>query len=166
MPLRSAKVVSVHWCKSSRRKLPDRAEYPAPSPGHLIQDLRKRGGIGIRIGEERLKRPAVGIDSVERIRPKVPCVTSKPEVENSRRKAQTASLQEEKDVLLLHQALRRFSDLDPRKARVVEMRYFGGLSIEETAESLGVSAVTVTRDWQIARAWLARELGPATNASA
>jgi RNA polymerase sigma-70 factor (ECF subfamily) len=78
--------------------------------------------------------------------------------------AQTASIQEEKDVLLLHHALRKFSDLDPRKARVVEMRYFGGLSIEETADSLGVSAITVTRDWQIARAWLARELGPGANA--
>ena len=73
--------------------------------------------------------------------------------------AHTASLQEETDVLLLHDALERFSDLDPRKARVVEMRYFGGLSIEETAEALGVSTITVTRDWQVARAWLARELG-------
>ena len=73
--------------------------------------------------------------------------------------AQTASLQEETDVLMLHDALERFSDLDPRKARVVEMRYFGGLSIEETAEALGVSTITVTRDWQVARAWLARELG-------
>jgi RNA polymerase sigma factor (TIGR02999 family) len=73
--------------------------------------------------------------------------------------AQTASLEEETDVLLLHDALEKFSDLDPRKARVVEMRYFGGLSIEETAEALGVSTITVTRDWQVARAWLARELG-------
>ena len=41
----------------------------------------------------------------------------------------------------------------------MELRYFGGLSIEETAEALGVSTVTVTRDWQTARAWLAREIG-------
>jgi RNA polymerase sigma-70 factor (ECF subfamily) len=49
--------------------------------------------------------------------------------------------------------------MDARKSRVVELRYFGGLSIEETAEALAVSTVTVTRDWQTARAWLARELG-------
>jgi RNA polymerase sigma factor (sigma-70 family) len=49
--------------------------------------------------------------------------------------------------------------MDPRKSRVVELRYFGGLSIEETSEALGVSPVTITRDWQTARAWLARELG-------
>jgi DNA-directed RNA polymerase specialized sigma24 family protein len=45
-----------------------------------------------------------------------------------------------------------------RKARVVELRYFGGLSVAETAEVLGVSQITVARDWKIARAWLAREI--------
>jgi RNA polymerase sigma-70 factor, ECF subfamily len=75
---------------------------------------------------------------------------------------QVASLKEEQDVLLLHEALNRFAELDPRKARIVEMRYFGGLSIEETAQALGVSAITVTRDWQVSRAWLARELGAAS----
>lgn len=73
--------------------------------------------------------------------------------------AQTSSLQEESDVLSLHEALKTLAEMDPRKGRVVEMRYFGGLSIEETAEALGVSTITVTRDWQAARAWLARELG-------
>ena len=73
--------------------------------------------------------------------------------------AHTAALQEENDVLRLHEALDRLADFDPRKARVVEMRYFGGLNIEETAEALAVSAITVTRDWMAARAWLARELG-------
>lgn len=71
---------------------------------------------------------------------------------------QVSALKEESDVLLLHDALKRLSELDPRKGRVVEMRYFGGLSLEETAEALGVSTITVTRDWQAARAWLAREL--------
>jgi RNA polymerase sigma-70 factor (ECF subfamily) len=70
-----------------------------------------------------------------------------------------SSLQEERDVLALHDALKTLAEMDPRKGRVVEMRYFGGLSIEETAEALGVSTVTVTRDWLAARAWLARELG-------
>lgn len=77
---------------------------------------------------------------------------------------QAASLKEAKDVLSLHEALRRLSDLDPRKSQVVELRYFGGLSIEETAEALGVSTITVTRDWQTARAWLARELGATPSA--
>lgn len=70
-----------------------------------------------------------------------------------------SSLQEESDVLALHDALKSLAEMDPRKGRVVEMRYFGGLSIEETAEALGVSTITVTRDWVAARAWLARELG-------
>jgi RNA polymerase sigma-70 factor (ECF subfamily) len=68
-------------------------------------------------------------------------------------------VEEAREVLALHDALNRLAEIDPRKSRVVELRYFGGLSIEEAAEALGISAVTVTRDWQTARAWLARELG-------
>ena len=49
-------------------------------------------------------------------------------------------------------------EIDPRKSRVVEMRYFGGLSIEETAEALGISTITVNRDWRLARTWLIREM--------
>lgn len=66
---------------------------------------------------------------------------------------------EAREVLDLHDALKRLEHIDPRKSRVVELRYFGGLSIDETAEALGISTVTVTRDWQTARAWLAREIG-------
>lgn len=66
---------------------------------------------------------------------------------------------EAEDVLALDVALKTLQTMDPRKSRVVELRYFGGLSIEQTAATLGVSTVTVTRDWQAARAWLARELG-------
>lgn len=62
------------------------------------------------------------------------------------------------DVLALHEALERLAALDPRQARLVELRYFGGLNIEETAEALEVSPATVKRDWAIARAWLKREL--------
>ncbi len=51
--------------------------------------------------------------------------------------------------------------LDTRKVQVVEMRFFGGLSVEETAEALKISSVTVMRDWSIARAWLYRELAGA-----
>ena len=60
--------------------------------------------------------------------------------------------------MALDDALKRLAELDPRKAEVVEMRFFGGLSVEETAEVLKVSAVTVMRDWSTARAWLYREL--------
>src|SRR6266851_8873826 len=56
-------------------------------------------------------------------------------------------------------ALERLAKVDERKSRVLEMRFFGGLSVEETAEALGVAPNTVIRDWHFARAWLRRELG-------
>jgi RNA polymerase sigma factor (TIGR02999 family) len=62
------------------------------------------------------------------------------------------------DVLALHEALERLALLDPDQARLVELRYFGGLNIEESAEALGVSPATVEREWAVARAWLRREL--------
>jgi RNA polymerase sigma-70 factor (ECF subfamily) len=62
------------------------------------------------------------------------------------------------DVLALDEALEALARIDPRKGRVVELRYFGGLKIEETAEILGVSVDTVKRDWRMARAWLLAEL--------
>ena len=65
------------------------------------------------------------------------------------------------EVLALDEALASLSEVDPRKARVVELRYFGGLSVDETAEVLRISAETVKRDWKIAKAWLLRELSGA-----
>jgi len=62
------------------------------------------------------------------------------------------------DVLALDEALNTLARIDARKSRVVELRYFGGLSIEETAEVLGVSSDTAKRDWRMARAWLLAEL--------
>jgi RNA polymerase sigma factor (TIGR02999 family) len=62
------------------------------------------------------------------------------------------------DLLALDEALTRLAALDERQTRVVELRYFGGLSVEETAEVLGVSAATVKNDWSIAKAWLRREI--------
>ena len=62
------------------------------------------------------------------------------------------------DPELHDEALEEFAVLDPRKARVVELRYFGGLSLEETAEAVGLSLMTVRRDWQAAKAWLYRRL--------
>lgn len=62
------------------------------------------------------------------------------------------------DVEALHEAIERLERFDPARARLVELRYFGGLTIEETAEVLGQSPATVKRGWALARAWLAREL--------
>jgi RNA polymerase sigma factor (TIGR02999 family) len=63
------------------------------------------------------------------------------------------------DIVALSVALDEFAQIDQRKSRVVELRYFGGLTVEETAEALGISPETVARDWRLARAWLRRELG-------
>jgi RNA polymerase sigma-70 factor (ECF subfamily) len=71
---------------------------------------------------------------------------------------QLAVNQEAAEVVALHEALERLEAVDARKSRVVEMRYFGGLSIEETAEALGISVITVNRDWRLARTWLMREM--------
>jgi len=68
------------------------------------------------------------------------------------------SPQRDEDVLALDEALERLAALDPRQAKVIELRFFGGLSVEEVAEALGVSKRTVEGDWTFARAWLAREL--------
>ena len=69
------------------------------------------------------------------------------------------------DVLALHDALTRLAALDPQQARVVELRYFGGLTIEATAETLGISPATVKREWAVARAWLRREIDGADSAT-
>jgi RNA polymerase sigma factor (TIGR02999 family) len=61
-------------------------------------------------------------------------------------------------VCALHEALDTLTQIDPRRAKVIELRFFGGLSVDETAETLHVSPQTVMRDWRLARAWLAREL--------
>jgi RNA polymerase sigma-70 factor (ECF subfamily) len=63
------------------------------------------------------------------------------------------------NLVVLDDAMQALARIDPRKAHVVELRFFGGLSVEETAEVLKVSPVTVTRDWNTARAWLLREVG-------
>jgi RNA polymerase sigma factor (TIGR02999 family) len=66
---------------------------------------------------------------------------------------------DEGDIVAVDEALEKLASLDPRKAHVVELRFFGGLTVEETAESLQVSPETVMRDWAMARAWLASMLG-------
>jgi RNA polymerase sigma factor (TIGR02999 family) len=62
------------------------------------------------------------------------------------------------DVLALDAALTRLAKFDPRKTRLAELRFFGGLSLEEAGEALGISLATAERDWQTARAWLLKEL--------
>jgi RNA polymerase sigma factor (TIGR02999 family) len=62
------------------------------------------------------------------------------------------------DVLAVDRALEAFAKIDLRKSQVVELRFFGGLTVEETAEVLGISEETVKRDWRVAKLWLAREL--------
>jgi RNA polymerase sigma factor (TIGR02999 family) len=66
--------------------------------------------------------------------------------------------QQNQELIDLDEALERFSQLDARKSQVVELRYFGGLSIQETAAVLETSPATVKRDWEVARTWLLREL--------
>jgi RNA polymerase sigma factor (TIGR02999 family) len=63
------------------------------------------------------------------------------------------------DLLSLDEALQHLERIAPRQSKVIDLRYFGGLSLEETAEALKVSVGTVRRDWRLARAWLFRELG-------
>jgi RNA polymerase sigma factor (TIGR02999 family) len=62
------------------------------------------------------------------------------------------------EVIAINTALENLSTLDPRKGKVFEMRYFGGMSVEEAADALKVSPVTVARDWRMAKAWLKREI--------
>jgi len=62
------------------------------------------------------------------------------------------------DLLALDEAMETLARVDPRKARVVELRFFGGLSVEETAKVLGLSSQSILRDWKLARAWLTREM--------
>jgi len=66
--------------------------------------------------------------------------------------------EDETDLVALDEAMTRLADLNPRHSRIVELRYFGGLTEEQVAETLNISARTVRRDWSVARAWLYREL--------
>jgi RNA polymerase sigma factor (TIGR02999 family) len=77
--------------------------------------------------------------------------------------ALTVPVEPNLDLIALDQSMRALNTLDPRKSQVVELRYFGGLSVEETAEALGISCATVHRDWEMAKLWLYRSMtGEAT----
>lgn len=72
--------------------------------------------------------------------------------------AEEIAIQPAVDLLALNEALDELATMDPQQARIVELKFFGGLSIDETAEVLGISHATVERDWKMARAWLRRQL--------
>jgi RNA polymerase sigma factor (TIGR02999 family) len=80
--------------------------------------------------------------------------------------AQTIAAERAPDLVALDDALKSLSAIDERKSRVIELRFFGGLSVEETAEVLKVSPDTVMRDWRLAKAWLLRELSGGSNDAA
>ncbi len=69
------------------------------------------------------------------------------------------------EVVAVHEALDELAKFDPRKSQIVELRFFGGLSVDETAEVLGVSPGTVAHDWTMAKAWLRREISPGASDS-
>ena len=69
-----------------------------------------------------------------------------------------ASAKRDREIVAIDEALGALAELDPRKAKVIELRFFGGLSVEETAEALKISPQSVMRDWKLAKAWLTREL--------
>ena len=71
---------------------------------------------------------------------------------------EAAAVASDVDVLALDEALQRLAAFDPQQERIVELRYFGGLTIDEVAEIMGISAATVVREWTIAKAWLRAEL--------
>ena len=76
--------------------------------------------------------------------------------------AATVSLAVGSELLAVDEALKELASVDVRKSAVVELRFFGGLTVEETAAALDVSVETVMRDWKLAKAWLLRELSPET----
>jgi DNA-directed RNA polymerase specialized sigma24 family protein len=81
-----------------------------------------------------------------------PCRSSAPE------EALTVSVETTPDILAVDEALQSLAAVDPRKSQIVELRFFGGLTVEETADVLQISPETVLCDWRLAKAWLIREL--------
>jgi RNA polymerase sigma factor (TIGR02999 family) len=73
--------------------------------------------------------------------------------------AMATSSGENVDLMALEEALTRLAVLDPQQSHIVELRYFSGLSVEETAEAPGVSSRSVRRDWNVAKAWLRQQIG-------
>ena len=79
--------------------------------------------------------------------------------------AVAVSEEQSDNLLLIDRLLTRLEAIDPQEARIIELRFFAGLSVEETASAMGVSPTTVKREWSVARKWLAREMGRASAGS-
>ena len=129
----------LHLVGAKSANLQDRAHFFAASAQIMrrilidlarAHDAQKRGGAACRVDHST----AVNLDEIP-----VSCRSS--------------------ELLALDEALMRLEQMDCRKAKVIELRFFGGLTVGETAEVLKVSPQTVMRDWRLARVWLARELG-------
>lgn len=132
------------------------------SPGHTLQTTALVNEVYTRLlGKQQVEwqnrahffavcaiiMRGILVDHFRRRRPQVPLD-----------EAAFASPEQDVDVLALDEALDRLAALDPRKSRIVEMRYFGGMTEKEVAEVLQVAPITVKREWRRARAWLLREL--------
>lgn len=129
--------VYVQLAARDRKKWRDRGHFcavAATAMRHILVDHARRRGAEKRGGSATM----VSLDDVEAPRSSPPSV----------------------DLLTLHEALERLGRRDPRLERLVECRFFGGLTVVETAEALGISRRTVERDWSRARAYLAKELEP------
>lgn len=72
--------------------------------------------------------------------------------------ASNISIEKSTELIALDEVLNRLAEVDPLKSQIVEMRHFGGMSVEETAEALGIAPITVMRHWNLAKAWLRREM--------
>ena len=72
--------------------------------------------------------------------------------------AYNISVEKSTELIALDEALNRLAEVDPQKSQIVEMRHFGGMSVDETAEALGIAPITVMRHWSLAKAWLRREI--------
>jgi len=83
---------------------------------------------------------------------------SKVAIETTLNEAAVFRPEKSRDLMVLDEALNRLGEIDPRKSRVIELRFFAGLSVEETAAVLNLSDRTVLREWNLARAWLLREI--------
>lgn len=101
---------------------------------------------------------------VERARARSAAKRGGPHVQVTLDERLLASQEKPIDLVALDRALVDLARLDPQQARIVEFRFFGGMTVEETAEALGVSPATVKRHWTIARAWLMRELQSGSHA--
>jgi RNA polymerase sigma factor (TIGR02999 family) len=145
-----------------------RAKMAREQPGHTLQPTALVHEAWMRLGDQRFENRAHFFTAAEAMRRIL--------IDRARRKLAAkngagaehvdadeieiaAPTQKDGELLAVHEALDALASHDPRKAELVKLRYFAGLSIEEAADMLGISAPTAKRDWTYARAWLFREIG-------